>query len=287
MRKRGEITAVDSLTFGPRALYLPIGICAGVIAIGLVLLDEFAVVTAGPKVDQITATRFNRWGDWRYYYQPKQWYRRGERIFYLKTGDFAQGYEDITVLKLTSPFTLSERIDAARMVHIDGTRWRLFDVVERRFSGSSEASLEVANERVMDLGAPADAFRIRKGRPEQMHLRTILDQIAARAEVGLPTNQFELALHNRFAYPLAGFPAALLAVGLALRRERKGHLTTALVEGLAVAMTMWGLMVVCKTLAVSDRLSPVKAAWAPVLLLVIAAAAAWGAAVPRFWRARG
>ena len=101
------------------------------------------------------------------------------------------------------------------------------------------------------------------------------EQIAAREEVGLASRQFALVLHNRFAYPLAGFPAALLAVGLALRPGRKGHLTVAIVEGLLISVTMWGLMVVCRTLALSERMAPALAAWLPFVLLVVAATVQW------------
>jgi lipopolysaccharide export system permease protein len=108
-----------------------------------------------------------------------------------------------------------------------------------------------------------------------MRLKELREQIVARAEVGLATRQYQLALHNRFAYPLAGFPAALLAVGLALRTNRRGHLTAAVVEGLLIAVAMWGLMVVSRTLVLTERLAPQVAAWMPMFLLSVAAAALW------------
>ena len=67
-------------------------------------------------------------------------------------------------------------------------------------------------------------------------------------------------------------PAALLAVGLALRPNRRGHLTAAIVEGLLIAVAMWGLMVVCRTLVMTERLAPAVAAWLPTLVLSVAAA---------------
>jgi lipopolysaccharide export system permease protein len=116
---------------------------------------------------------------------------------------------------------------------------------------------------------------VKVGRPEQMRLSELNEQIRTRTEVGLPTRQFSLGYHNRFAYPFAGLPAALLAVGLALRPNRKGNLTTAMVEGLIVAVTLWGLMVVCRTLVLAERLSPAIAAWAPFVVLAVAAALLW------------
>ena len=84
-----------------------------------------------------------------------------------------------------------------------------------------------------------------------------------------------MALNNRFAYPLAAVPAALLAVGLALRLRRRGHLTAALIEGLVIAIALWGMMVVCRTLVLAERMPSGAAAWAPVAILVFAASTLW------------
>ncbi|MGZ6141540.1 MAG: LptF/LptG family permease, partial [Myxococcaceae bacterium] len=81
-----------------------------------------------------------------------------------------------------------------------------------------------------------------------------------------------LALGNRFAYPLAGVPAALLAVVLALRPGRGTSLTGALVEGLAVTMGLWGLTVVARALVNAGRMAPLFAAALPLVALTMALA---------------
>lgn len=274
-RKRGEITALQSLGFGPASLYVPILVCASTIAIGLILFDERVVVHSSRQVDEITVKRFNRWGDWRFYFTPKQWFRRGELIFHLRGGDVETGFQDATVLELTPDFELDRRIDAKGMRFLEGTRWLLTDVKERTFLPEGKLQLREFEETTYDFGVEGRAFRIRPGRPEQMGFVQLEEQILARAEVGLVTRNFELALHNRFAYPLAGIPAALLAVGLALRPNRRGHLTLAMVEGLFITMGLYGLMVVFKTLVTSERMLPALAAWLPATLLLISAAALW------------
>jgi lipopolysaccharide export system permease protein len=286
LRKRGEVTAMRALTFGPTALYLPIGLCAAVLGLGLVAFDESVVVRAGRRIDEINTQRFNRWGDWRFYYTPKQWFRRGERVFYLRGGDAEGGFEDATVLTLTDDFRLSRRLDAARMRPLEGTQWELTGVVERTFTPEGATQLRSAQQEVVDLGVAGRAFRIRPGRPEQMRVPQLRQQLVARKEVGLPTALFKLALHNRFAYGFAALPAALLAVGLALRPGRRGHLTVAMVEGLVVVMVLWGMMVVGRTLATNQHLPAWLAAWAPSLVLTIASVALWVRTEGFSWRAR-
>ncbi len=272
LRKRGEVTALRALTFGPGALYVPIALCAVAACLGLIAFDETLVVKASRRVDEISTQRFNRWGDWRLYYTPKQWFRRGEHVFFLRAGSAEEGFRDVAILTLTPKFQLSRRVDAEAMYPLAGTRWRLTGVVERSFLPDGSTQVRTLDEVEYELRVPASSFRIRPGRPEQMRSSELREQIVARAELGLASRQYELTLHNRFAYPMAGFPAALLAVGLALRPNRRGHLTAAIVEGLLIAVTMWGLMVVCRTLVMTERLAPMLAAWLPSVVLSVAAA---------------
>ncbi|NVJ20123.1 MULTISPECIES: LptF/LptG family permease [Myxococcus] len=275
LRKQGEVTAIRALTFGPTALYAPVLAFGLMACTGLIAFDEVIATHAGRRVDEITTQRFNRWGDWRFYYTPKQWFRRGDHIFFLRAGSAQEGFQDVSIFTLSREFKLERRLDASRMEWLDGTRWRLTEVVERSFAGEKHTSVKSLESAEYELGIAASAFRIRPGRPEQMRVRELREQIVARREVGLATKQFQLALHNRFAYPLAALPAALLGVGLALRTNRRGHLTAAIVEGLLVAVAMWGLMMVCRTLVLTERLTPLVAAWTPPVLLVLAAGALW------------
>jgi lipopolysaccharide export system permease protein len=275
VRKRGELTALSSLAFGPSTFYAPIGLCALVLTAGLMVFDEYVVVEAGPKIDEITTQRFNRWDDWALHFVPQKWFRRGDRIFYMRSGNTDRGFENVTILRLTPDFRLAERTDAQRMSFRSDTRWLLRGVVRRQFAENGETTVEHADRVEDDFNATASDFRILLGRPEQMDLGELREQIRARNRVGLPSGQFALALHNRFAYPLAALPAVFLTIGLALRLGRRGHLTAALLEGLIIAMGLWGMMVVFRTLVLAKHLSPAIAAWAPALTLTFCAAFLW------------
>jgi len=284
LRRRGELTAILALGFGRRALILPVGAVALGAALVLGLLDELVVGHASRRVDEITALRFHRWGDWRSYFERKQWFRHQDRILHLESGDVDSGFRGVTVLRLTPEFELAERVDALGMEHAGGTRWRLRGVTRRVFDRRGGLRLTELPEETVDLGIPASLLAIRPGRPEQMRVPVLRQQIRARREVGLPDRLYLLALGNRFAYPLAGVPAALVAVALALRPGRGGSLTGALVEGLAVTMGLWGLTVIARALVNAGRMAPFLAAALPILALTLALAALlW---VPPGWARR-
>lgn len=275
MHKRGELTAVGSLAFGPAAIYLPVAALAAAISLGMVAFDEELVLPAGRRIDDILAHRFNRWSAWFDSYQERQWLRRGEWIFFLRSGDADLGFDDVTLLRVNDRFELLQRLDARRLEWVEGGRWRAVEVVERRFEPGGASPSSTVGAMELDLGVGRDELRIRAGRPEQMRFPELFEQIRVRRKAGLPTHLFLLALHNRVAYPVAGFPAALLAAGLALRPGRRGHLTRAVVEGLIIVLVLWGLMVIGRTLVVTDRIAAGLAAWGPAFILSLAAAALW------------
>jgi lipopolysaccharide export system permease protein len=267
LRKRGELTALRSLSFGPAALYVPVAVVALLIGLGLVAFGEAFVGHASRRVDEITLHRFKRWGDWRFYYKPKQWFRHDDRLFFLEEGDVQAGFRNVTVLRLSPDFRLLERLDAGRMDAVSGNRWKLSGVIDRTFDGPGKSTLRREDTEVRDLGITEPELNIRTGKPEQMRLAELRRQIRARSEVGLPVGQYRLALHDKFAYPLAGFPAALLAVALTLRRERSRELSSAMVQGLAITVLLWAVMVVAKTLVTSGRMDAGLASWLPAILM--------------------
>ena len=63
-----------------------------------------------------------------------------------------------------------------------------------------------------------------------------------------------------------------MAIALALRPGRGPSLTTALVEGLAVTMSLWGLIVIARALVNAGRMAPLVAALLPPAVLFLALA---------------
>ncbi len=277
LRKRGEWIALQSVGASRWAVVAPIALCAAVLAGGLVAWDELVVTKAGTRIDRMLVEKFRSWGDYRFYYFPKQWFRVGDHVFHVRGEADADGaLRDVTVYALGQGFELDERLDAERFASLGGDRWLLSGVVGRRFGpGGESPRVEHAELALTVPGTTPDTFRVRVGRPELMPVKDLLQQQQIRAGLGLRTERFWLALHNRFAYPFTGLAAALLAVTLALRPARRGHLTVAVVEGLVVAVALFGLMMTGKTLVLAEHLPPAAAAWGPFAGLLLAVAGLW------------
>ncbi|MDR0966143.1 MAG: LptF/LptG family permease [Myxococcales bacterium] len=270
LRRRGEYTAIRALAIGPWKTLLPIALCGALLCGALALAGEFIVGPAEIRVDAINATHFSRGGTWRQFYGEKTWLR-GKRFFYhLRSGDPDLGFGEVTLYEISpNDFRLRQRIDAERMESLGGHRWRLLNGAIRDFDGEGDAlTLTPFDEREIELTEPPDAFRIRKGYPEQMRFHELREQIARRQNVGLDTKRYELALNNKFASPLSGLPGLLLIFALTVRSSRRGRISATLAEAFFIIVLQWGMLVVFKAVAFADLLSPALSAWTPNLLLL-------------------
>jgi lipopolysaccharide export system permease protein len=275
LRQTREWTAFRSVGLGPWRMGLPMVAVALLVAGAMIWLHDTVGVHAAQRAEEISATRFARGGAkrrWLAWQEPKRWFRGadGRRIYHLRGSLPGGGFERITVLEVTPEFRLARRIDAGRMEPAQGGAWRLADVEERAFGPDGESTVVRATERLVRFDEPPGSFDLAPGRPSQLGYRVLRDQVALRHRLGQPGADYELELANRLAYPLSGVPGVLLAVALALRRNRRGHISASLLEAVGLCMALWGAQGVAMALGLSGRVSPGVAAWTPDLLFLAA-----------------
>lgn len=216
-----------------------------------------------PRAPTILSHRFHRSGSSQ---EPKRWFRgrNGRRIYHLRGSGEGGAFERVTILEVTQDFRLARRIDAARMSPGGAAgEWVLEEVAERTFREDGAVALQVFPRETYRFDEDPGAFALRPGRPSQLRRAVLREQIALRRRLGLPAQDFDIEWHHRLSYPLAGLPAGLVALGLALRRERRGHITAALLEAVAVSLVFWAVQGFFWSLGISGRLSPALAAWVP------------------------
>jgi lipopolysaccharide export system permease protein len=273
-RQTREWVAMRALGLGPWRLAVPVVLVALLSGVALVVLHEAVGVQAAERAEEIRAERFGRKQDVRRreaHRAPKRWFRgvNGQRIYHLRGTLPDGGFEHVTLYEVTPDFRLARRIDAGRMRPVDGA-WTLEDAVERTFHPDGTLSLERSAVRRIVLDEPPEAFSVAPGRPTQLRFDTLVRQIGVRRRAGLPYADFVMERYNRLAYPFSGVPGALLALALALRRNRKGHVSAALLESVAVSLLFWGVQGVTVALALSGRVPAWVAAWGPNVLFFAA-----------------
>ncbi len=271
-RATREWTAMRAAGLGPWRLAVPVLAVTFGAGLALVILHETVGVRAAERAEEINALRFGRGGDKRRFLaarEPKRWFRGvdGRRIYHLRGHLPDGGFENVTVLEVDERFRLVRRIDAERMRPAGG-EWILENVEDRAFAADGAMTLASADARKFRFDEPPEAFSVVAGSPSQMRWRTLVDQIGLRRRLGLPTVEFELDRDNRIAYPFAAVPGALLALALALRRNRKGHVSAALGEAVGVSLLFWAVQGISWAIALSGRLPTEVAAWAPNVIFL-------------------
>jgi lipopolysaccharide export system permease protein len=275
LRQTREWTALRAAGLGSWSVALPMAATALAVALAMAVLHDLVGVHAAQRAEEISATRFQR-GDsrrrWLAWQEPKRWFRGadGRRIYHLRGSLPGGGFAKVTVLEVTPEFRLARRIDAVRMEPTEDGAWRLAEVEERTFDPDGESHLTRSAVEVMRFDEPPGAFDLAPGRPAQLTYRVLARQVELRRRLGQPSAEFELEQERRLSYPLSGVPGVLLAVALALRRTRRGHVSSSLLEAVGLTMLMWGAHGVCMALGLSGRLSPALAAWAPDLFFLAA-----------------
>jgi lipopolysaccharide export system permease protein len=253
-----------ALGLGPWRVAGPVLAVAVLAGGALAWLGDAVATDAAARADEIMARRFGGAGAPRRWQERASWFRGqgGRRIYHLRHAASDGAFEKVTVFELSPDFRLERRIDAARMMAGSAPgEWVLDEGAERRF-GPERVEAEPFSRRSYAFGDGADAFAVRAGRPAQMRAGVLGRQIELRRALGLPVAEYVVEWHNKWAWPAAGIPGGLLALALALRRDRRGHFTAALVESVGVSLAFWlghGLFL---SLGIAGHLSPSLAAWA-------------------------
>lgn len=288
LRQFGEMTALTALGWSQRRVVFAVLAACAVAAVGAMAINEWVVVDASRRAEQIKAEKFRRPGDFASYFGQKQWFRgrpgddpNVSRIYHVG-GEEGGAFVEVTIFELGPNGHLVRRIDADRLEPRPDGSWLARDATISTFRESRRIGVEQDELLALKLPEVAEDFRLRTGRPNQFRLLDLWEQIQVRRRLGLPEAEFRFELHNRLAYPLAAVPGAFLAIRLALRRDRKGHLTVALAEGILVSLVVWALLVVFRAAGLSGALPPAVAAWSPACIV---AALAIGAEViqVRLW----
>ncbi len=275
IRRTREYDAMRALGLGPWRVALPVLAVALAVSLGMMAFDDAFAAGAAAKADAIKAARGKAVATWSRSQERKTWFRGrdGRRIYELRAAGPDGSFERVTILEMSPDFRLERRIDAARMLPGPQGEWILEGVEERRFLPDGAMVLDRADRRAYRFEEDPLAFSVRPGWPSQMRRAVLGEQVAVRSRLGLPTAEYELEWYRKLSYPFSAVPASLLALALALRRNRKGFVTASLVEAVGVSLAFYGMQGLAWSLARAGHVPPVAAAWAPDA--VMAAVGLW------------
>ena len=180
----------------------------------------------------------------------------------------------VIIFHLDEQFHLQRRHDIRRLDFQDGT-WVGTGVVTRTFSDGQQDSYLGQKQAQLNLGVGPDRFVNLSGRPVQKNLFQLNRTIELLEQRGLSANEYRLAWHNRFAFPLVGVTLLLFLFPFYAQPGRQRSLAGALIESVGAIFVAYFLIALSTTAVSGEFFKPWLGAWLPPLLLVASAIPRW------------
>ena len=166
--------------------------------------------------------------------------------------------------------TLTERITADRIRHVEDYNWRLENYIKRNFDGMRESLVQ---GQALDTIIPIlpDELFITAEQAQQMTNTELYNYIQKQRERGAGnTKAFETEWYTRFAGPLGAFIMTLLGVTLSSKKVR-GGMGKNMGVGVTLAAAYILFSTVSTTFSVTGVMTPFMSVWLPnIIFLVIA-----------------
>jgi LPS export ABC transporter permease LptF/LPS export ABC transporter permease LptG len=273
LSRSNEVTACRALGISLYRLALPAFVGAAATAGLFALLQAQVLPASNLKVAEARAVirgestqRFARSAD-------RQWQMGGDRFVYnfLHFDARSDSLQRLQVFELDLAGRLVARLYAEEGRHRDDG-WVLARGWTRTFDGREQLEYRpFADEIAVDLEEPPDFFAEEPRRPEQMTYGELADFAAELRTSGRPQPKYEVALHNKLAFPVGSIVMALVGFPFAFRLERRGALYGL---GVSIALGLVFILVFAlfTTLGEVAALPPAIAVWSPSVLFSLFAA---------------
>lgn len=266
-RAQGELVGYLSLGNRPARLIAVVLATVSLACLGLLILHETVAADAARRAEEIKIRDFRRPQNIGAYFQQSQWFRSGSWVYNLRERTDG-GFRDVTLYELDDSFSLVRRIDAETMFP-NQAGWELGGATVTTFRGGERRDRREVGALVLELPERPEDFQIRTGRPRHLPMGELLAQIRLRQRLGLEDVGYRQELFRRVAFPFSAVPASLVAVRLALRRNRRGHLAASLGEGIVLSLVLWTLFTIFQAFGLSGAISPAVSGLAPLGIFLL------------------
>ncbi|MBO5245317.1 MAG: LPS export ABC transporter permease LptG [Selenomonadales bacterium] len=193
-----------------------------------------------------------------------------ERLIYVREFDAEtnimrgisiQEFENEQLLRMESAAHAKWSID----------KWTMYDGIVYSFDDDGTERTMTFKEQLMPVKKTPKQVSREQKEPKEMTIRELKQQIKVLKKEFVPTGEFELEMHQRFAIPMACFVFALIGTPLGMQPQRK---SSALGFGISVAIIFmyYAIMMISGALGKGAVIPPMLAAWTPNLICMLAGA---------------
>jgi lipopolysaccharide export system permease protein len=270
LSRNNEFTAMKACGIGVTGLTLPIISFSVLLALSLVVCNEFVTPVTSQKMNYLYNVKVRRVVDQSQQARDRLWVRSGNgsiwNINYYDPVKFLMKGVSLYTFDLRRP-DIRRRIDAERAVW-NGLQWEFFNGYIRFFTANGvDSTTYFQRETFPVLERPADFKKLQK-RPEEMSARYMFETIQKQEKEGLDATRTWIDLHQKLSYPFLSVVLALIGIPLSIRSSRKGGLLFCVWISLVTGFIFSFIYALGISLGYKGVFSPVMAAWGPSLLFI-------------------
>lgn len=167
---------------------------------------------------------------------------------------------DASFIHIGSSDEIIERFDSPRTVLKDG-KWILRDAFSSRAGQPTKEIGEKTIQTPLDPSVIAEALIP----PEMIPFFELGKQIDTAKAFGVSSNPFRMQYHSLMSQPALMIAMTLIAATVSLRFARLGHSVEMILGGIVAAFMLYVVSEVAKSFGAAGIISPILAAWLPVM----------------------
>jgi len=194
----------------------------------------------------------------------------GNQLYnYHSLDEERQQLHRLQVFKFDDSYRLTDRLWAQSATYAEDGWWLLSSGWSRSWEGAEQTQFTTFDQpQKVYLAEDPAYFRGGLRKPEEMDYAELRDYIRDLKSSGQEVPQLEVALYNKFAYPLITLVMALVALPFAFKLERQGAL-----YGIGLSLVLGVILMIFLSIfaALGENaiLPPVVAVWSPNIIFAI------------------
>jgi len=167
---------------------------------------------------------------------------------------------DASFLHVDDQGEIVERFDAPR-ARLEDSMWVLNNAFQTRAGEPTKEIGEKTIETPLDPSVITEALIP----PEMISFFNLAKQIDTARAFGVSSNPFRMQYHSLMSQPALLIAMTLIAASVSLRFARLGHSAEMILGGIVAAFMLYVVTEVAKSFGAAGTISPVLAAWLPVV----------------------
>ncbi len=271
LARNNELTAMRASGISVTGITLPILSSSFILALLLVLCNEFITPVFSQKMNYIFWVKVRGYTEMNKIDKDNLWLRSANgSIWNMKTFDpIHNTMRNVSIYDYNTEHpVMRRRIDAAK-AQWDGKRWVFENGSIRFFSSKGLETTQFFEKQSFPFEERPEDFKKVQKRIEEMSAREMYRQIVIDQSEGLDTTRSRVDFHQKLSYPFISVVLALIGIPLSIRSSRHGGLLFCIGISLVIGFLFFFFYASGVSLGHKGTFDPVLAAWGPCLMFIL------------------